>query len=232
MSDQNIHDESQEPVVAEHKRSLRKVAKVLYDKAKKATLAVANKVAGFLDGFSPEEDAELTLSRKIARALAATLHGVATAATIVVAVATQVVIVAAYALAVIAGTIVMTIIGVAMGTYKVAQGIALVLSSPYHLAQSTEAFRTNWSLYFASWKPRYYSCFRLQTVAYRQVQDAKVTQETIELVETVVQVEGEEHLAKVIPHKKPERKGHATPRQKKTRVARPPRDFGPEPQAA
>jgi hypothetical protein len=179
VSEPNVYEE---PVVTPKENTLKRAAKAFYAKARAAAKAVANKVAGFLNGHetTPADAEKVTVIRTIARVVAGVFHAVATAIAIAAAVVAQAVVALAYLFAGIAGAITLIVIGIVMALYKVVQGLALVLSSPFHLAQSTEAFKTNWELYLKSWKPAYFSCFRLQTVAYREYLKRQETKDLVE----------------------------------------------------
>jgi hypothetical protein len=84
--------------------------------------------------------------------------------------------------------------------FKVVQGLALVLRTPYLMVRGDDCLKTDWSGYGNLWKPQYFLCTRIQ-----QVFAAQLHEQMVELA--------------IVPDAQAP-KGHATAKQHKTYPSR------------
>lgn len=116
--------------------------------------------------------------------------------------------------------------------FKVVYFVFLALMTPWAaLHGGREAVKSDWTLYFHSWKFRYFNTLTVQDTARREMAESQWTQVTTPetaLDEPHLSSVKDEEPVKAEPvktehHAKQAPKGHPTPRQRKRRPARPPR---------
>lgn len=154
----------------------------------------------------------------------------------------------AWAAFTIAGAISLLLFGLAgilsvllIAAYKTLHLLLLVLQLPYLAVRpgAREAIKTDWTLYFTSWTPQYFTrALTITEVARRQAQlerEADVITQTMteevpadEVAETIPEPTNVVHHPNHPDHPSQQPKGHPTPKQPKRRPRRP----RPTPQVA
>jgi len=113
--------------------------------------------------------------------------------------------------------IVLISLAAALLAYKVAQGLALVVRTPYLALRGDDCLKTDWVGYGLLWTPRYFFYSTISQVYFAKGQEAK---------EARMDAQHPVFADKVDPPKFTVHdggKGHATPKQRKRRPARMPK---------
>lgn len=225
MSDTTVV-ETVEVETVNAKSTLRRFASAFKAKVRKAAAAVK---AAFVRAVGDNEHtvAEQGKVRTVFRWIAAvpkwiTLTALAVvrlATTLVVLVATGIAVliagvagVAALVVSAVAGALAFLVSIVALAVFKVFQGIALVIRTPYLALVSRDALACDWEGYVLGWAPRYYLT---TSIAQAHAQRA-ARQRLIEAEAALAEELERDHMATVIPVGQAP-KGHPTPRQRKSR---------------
>lgn len=207
--------------------ALKRFAKAFYAKVSKAAQAVkASIVRNVDDNETPVREDEGVI-RKALRYVTAVPkwigHGVVFIAQSLLFAAFLIVLGVVIIVGAVLGAVLSLVWFAAMTVFKVIQGLALIVRTPYLIVRGDDCLKTDYAGYAYLWTPKHFACTRISQVFYAQATEAKEREEAKERHPSMADVKTPaEHTEKAatlsVVGQQP--KGRPTNRQRKYRPAR------------